>query len=168
VEQITGYTEEEYRAIGDWGATVHPDDRERDDRDFHKLLNNEKVVSEIRTFRKDGSIRWMKIYAHPIWDEKAHKVVGISGAVQDITEQKRAEEERESLIGELKTALENVKTLGGLVPICAHCKKIRDDKGYWNQLEKYLGEHTDAKLTHGLCPDCSKIYFPELAAKAGP
>jgi uncharacterized OB-fold protein len=52
------------------------------------------------------------------------------------------------------------------VPICAHCKKIRDDKGYWNQLEKYLGDHTDAKLTHGLCPDCSKIYFPEAAAKA--
>ena len=166
LEQITGYTEEEYRAIGDWSATIHPDDREKDDRDFQKLLNNEKVVSEIRTLRKDGSTRWMKVYADPIWDGMAKRVVGISGAVQDITEQKRAEQERESMIGELKAALDNVRTLGGLVPICAHCKKIRDDKGYWNQLEKYLIDHTDAKLTHGLCPDCTKLYFPEDAAKS--
>jgi PAS domain S-box-containing protein len=420
VEEITGYTEEEYRSIGHWRSTVHPDDLEKDDRAFQQLLNNEKVVSEIRIIHKNGSTRWMGVYANPIWDEKANKLVGISGAVQDITERKRVEkaviaselefrrvwestfdgmrvvdgegtilmvneaycamigkgreelvgkpfsiftveslqrqtlekhtqrfssgtvapraekelvlwngrrvwfevsssfleiegrpkallsifrdvtdrkraenvikdsesslryaqeiakmgswewnmvtqetnwsdsyfvihgfkptevepsfelfrnrihpedvhlldethanimkggtpasfelriiqpdgtvkwiqnnivpvveddklvrlkgviidvterkrteQERESLIIELKTALENVKTLGGLVPICAHCKKIRDDKGYWNQLEKYLGEHTDAKLTHGLCPDCAKIYFPEAAAKAG-
>ncbi|MCX6142289.1 MAG: hypothetical protein NTZ35_03625, partial [Ignavibacteriales bacterium] len=101
------------------------------------------------------------------WDEKANSVVGICGAVQDITERKRAEQERETIISELKTALENVRTLGGLLPICASCKKIRDDKGYWNQLEKYLGDHTDAKLTHGLCPDCAKVYFPEVAANAG-
>ncbi len=110
----------------------------------------------------------MKVYSDPIWDEMAKRVVGICGAVQDITDQKQAEQERESLIIELKGALEKVRTLGGLLPICASCKKIRDDKGYWNQLEKYLGDHTDAKLTHGLCPDCAKIYFPDAAAKAGP
>ncbi len=168
VEQITGYTEEEYRAIGSWSAIVHPDDQARDEQDFQKLLNNEKIASEIRTIRKDGSTRCMKVYSDPIWDEMAKRVVGICGAVQDITDQKQAEQERESLIGELKGALEKVRTLGGLLPICASCKKIRDDKGYWNQLEKYLGDHTDAKLTHGLCPDCAKIYFPDAAAKAGP
>ncbi|MCX6142683.1 MAG: PAS domain S-box protein, partial [Ignavibacteriales bacterium] len=67
VEQITGYTEEEYRANGSWSALVHPDDREKDERDFHKLVNNEKVVSEIRTLHKDGHTRWMKVYGDPIW-----------------------------------------------------------------------------------------------------
>jgi hypothetical protein len=89
-------------------------------------------------------------------------------AVVNITERKRVEHEREKLVAELRTALDHVRTLGGLMPICSHCKKIRDDKGYWNQLEKYLVEHTDATLTHGLCPDCVKLYFPEHAVKADP
>ena len=56
--------------------------------------------------------------------------------------------------------LAEVKTLGGMLPICSHCKKIRDDKGYWNQIEAYLNEHTDAEFTHGICPDCAKEIFP--------
>jgi DNA repair exonuclease SbcCD ATPase subunit len=82
-----------------------------------------------------------------------------------IQERKRAEEERERLIRELQEALANVKKLSGLIPICSSCKKIRDDKGYWNQLEKYLLEHSDAKLSHGLCPDCAKNLYPEYFDK---
>ena len=63
---------------------------------------------------------------------------------------------------ELQTAMENIKTLKGLVPICCHCKGIRDDKGYWNKIEKYILEHTDAELTHGICPDCMKKLYPDL------
>jgi hypothetical protein len=66
---------------------------------------------------------------------------------------------------ELTEALNQIKTLSGLIPICAACKKIRDDKGYWNQIESYLEEHSDAVFSHGLCPECFKEYFPE-AAKA--
>jgi len=62
---------------------------------------------------------------------------------------------------ELKKALEKVKTLSGMLPICAHCKKIRDDKGYWNQVEVYIKEHSDANFTHGICPDCARELFPE-------
>jgi PAS domain S-box-containing protein len=90
---------------------------------------------------------------------------GFATIFSDITERKRSEQERETLVAELRLALENVRTLDGLVPICAHCKKIRDDKGYWNQLEKYIVEHTDAKLTHGLCPDCAELYFPGIVPK---
>ncbi|MCK7471838.1 MAG: hypothetical protein MZU95_14450 [Desulfomicrobium escambiense] len=61
--------------------------------------------------------------------------------------------------------MNQIKTLSGLIPICAACKKIRDDKGYWNQLEHYLEEHSDAVFSHGLCPECFQDYFPE-AAKA--
>lgn len=61
---------------------------------------------------------------------------------------------------ELERLLAEVKTLGGMLPICSHCKKIRDDKGYWNQLEAYLNEHTDAEFTHGICPECAREAFP--------
>jgi hypothetical protein len=68
------------------------------------------------------------------------------------------------LIAELRESLANVKTLSGLLPICASCKKIRDDAGYWNQIEGYLRSHSDAEFTHGLCPDCAEKYFPPLPA----
>ena len=58
-------------------------------------------------------------------------------------------------------AVAKIKVLGGLIPICANCKKIRDDKGYWDQLEGYIQEHSDAKFSHGICPDCAKLFFPE-------
>jgi nitrate/nitrite-specific signal transduction histidine kinase len=73
-------------------------------------------------------------------------------------ERRQIEEEREKLIDELRVALANVKTLRGLIPICASCKKIRDDGGYWNQLETYLEEHSDAGFTHGFCPECQKNF----------
>jgi AmiR/NasT family two-component response regulator len=64
------------------------------------------------------------------------------------------------LNAELQTALDNVKVLKGLIPICAGCKKVRDDRGFWQQVERYISEHSDAKFSHGLCPECVKEYFP--------
>ena len=74
---------------------------------------------------------------------------------QEIAERKKAEEKRKATINELQEALDNIKILKGLVPICAHCKKIRDDEGYWNHLEAYIEEHSDAQFSHGLCEDCA-------------
>jgi YesN/AraC family two-component response regulator len=71
-------------------------------------------------------------------------------------------EEREKLILELQEANAKVKTLSGFLPICASCKKIRDDKGYWNQIETYISEHSEALFSHGICPDCAKILYPEF------
>jgi hypothetical protein len=65
----------------------------------------------------------------------------------------------------LEKALAEIKTLKGIVPICAKCKKIRDDKGYWNQLEEYMRTHLDAEFSHGLCPDCMRELYPEVAEK---
>ena len=73
---------------------------------------------------------------------------------------KRHEEEREKLIGELQEALAKVKLLSGLLPICASCKKIRDDNGYWNQIESYIREHSEAEFSHGICPECAKKLYP--------
>jgi PleD family two-component response regulator len=70
--------------------------------------------------------------------------------------------EKEKLIAELQQALAKVKTLSGLIPICSSCKKIRDDKGYWNQIETYIRERSDADFTHSICPKCAKILYPGL------
>jgi len=79
-----------------------------------------------------------------------------------LIERKRAEDEREKLIVELQEALAEVRTLTGLLPICASCKKIRDDQGYWNQIEDYISRHSKATFSHGLCPECAKKLYPEF------
>ena len=89
-------------------------------------------------------------------------VIGTRATIQDISERKRAEEERERLIVELQQALARIKTLSGLLPICSSCKKIRDDKGDWSQIETYIRDHTEADFSHGLCPVCADELYPEL------
>lgn len=80
----------------------------------------------------------------------------------EIEERKRAQIEKDNLIVELKDALLKVKTLGGLLPICASCKKIRDDNGYWNQIESYIKTHSEAEFSHSICPDCAKKLYPDF------
>jgi hypothetical protein len=86
-------------------------------------------------------------------------------ASQDITAQKTAENDRLKLIEKLQQALGELETLRGLLPICACCKKIRDDGGYWNHIESYLRKHTLADFTHTLCPECVKQFYPDLWKK---
>ena len=76
-------------------------------------------------------------------------------------------QEKEQLIFELQGALTKVKTLSGLLPICASCKKIRDDSGYWNRIESYIGKHADVQFSHGICPDCARELYPELFEEKG-
>jgi hypothetical protein len=106
---------------------------------------------------------------HELW--YGNKVLDVTispfpnGAIitsQDITAQKVAENDRLKLIEKLQQALGEVETLRGLLPICACCKKIRDDNGYWNHIEAYLSRHSSAEFTHTLCPDCVKEFYPKL------
>ena len=99
-------------------------------------------------------------------------LVGMTGLVfgarnlrGHLQERKRAEPERERLIAELQEALANVKTLTGLIPICSSCKKVRDDQGYWTQLETYLAQHSDAEFSHGLCLDCMRKLYPDYSGE---
>ena len=101
-ESITGYTFAEYVARGGWAAALHPDDVERDAAALATLQTNQPVVSEVRTLTGDGSVRWVRVYAHPVWNYARNSLSGIYGAVQDISERKRAEAERENLIRELE------------------------------------------------------------------
>lgn len=70
-------------------------------------------------------------------------------------------------IEELRQAFDQIKTLRGIVPICASCKKIRDDRGYWNQVEVYVRDHTEAKFSHGICPECEQKLYPEFISAGG-
>jgi PAS domain S-box-containing protein len=88
--------------------------------------------------------------------------------IRDISRRKRAENDRERLIHELSEALENVKNLRGIFPICASCKKIRNDEGYWEQVEVYLREHTDARFSHGICPECLVRLYPDMRDTGDP
>lgn len=99
------------------------------------------------------------VHSRAEFDPRARRVFGV---IQDITERKRGETEREALIEQLRKAIERIKTLDGIVPICSNCKKIRDDKGYWEQVEAYVSRHTDAQFSHGICPDCAARLYPGL------
>jgi len=80
----------------------------------------------------------------------------------DITDKKHSEMEKDKLIGELQKALNEIKTLRGILPICSYCMQIRDDKGYWNQIETYIEDHSDVDFSHSICPKCAKKYYSEM------
>jgi hypothetical protein len=94
-------------------------------------------------------------------------IMGLAGQVAARYHLNIEKEEREKVIGDLQHALAEVKTLSGLLPICASCKKIRDDTGYWNQIEEYFVHHTEIEFSHGLCPDCVKKLYPDYPQAAG-
>ena len=89
----------------------------------------------------------------------------LSRAIAYALERKKLENEKHQLIEELQEALAKVKTLSGMLPICSSCKQIRDDKGYWNQVDTYIHEHADVEFSHALCPDCAKKLYPDYYDK---
>ncbi len=118
---------------------------------IRRILKGEWVSAELTHRKKDGTVFPVEVNAGLLEFGNRKYILAFD---RDITERKRSEEERERLIHELQVALEKVRTLRGLLPICAWCKKIRDDKGYWEQVETYIEHHSDALFTHGICPEC--------------
>ncbi len=97
------------------------------------------------------------------------EICGTVGYIEDVSERVRRENElmeqlrkREKLVEELKAAAAEIKTLSNFLPICANCKKIRDDKGYWEQIESYITKHADVNFSHGICPECARKLYPEI------
>ncbi|HPV48345.1 MAG TPA: PAS domain S-box protein [Smithellaceae bacterium] len=129
----------------------------------HEILLDDSRFVEFETtlLNKQGDTLWFSHVVSFIRDKKG-EATGIHGVSRNITEQKQAQKEKEKLIFELQEALSEVKTLSGLLPICSHCKKIRDDRGYWNQLETYLLDHSNALLSHSICPECAEKYYPDI------
>jgi hypothetical protein len=117
----------------------------------------------IEVKHKEGGTVWLEINKQPLIVEG--KIVGFIGVARDITSRIALEAEREKLITDLREALTNIKTLKGLLPICASCKNVRDDKGYWQQIEAYVSEHSDAEFSHGICPDCAEKLYPGYSSR---
>ena len=140
-----------------WERLIHPEDKNK----FEESLPDPPGTlreREYRIIRPDGESRWISEKSFPIIDDDGNMTEMVE-VITDITEQMMARKTRETLISELEKVLKKVNTLSGLIPICASCKKIRDDAGYWNRLEEYISSHSDAHFTHGICPECSqKLY----------
>ncbi|MEW6512170.1 MAG: PAS domain S-box protein [Bacteroidota bacterium] len=123
------------------------------------VMSGVGIHLETRRHRKDGTPLDVSIIATPVDLGGGQRMV--YGIYRDITQKKRAEQEREELIEQLQKALAEVKTLSGLLPLCAWCKKVRDDQGYYHQLENYIAAHSDATFTHGICPECLEKFNSE-------
>ena len=146
---------------------VHPGDRPKT---FHKIRERRTGVRSKKSFearlisknQTPVSFEVFMISAEGLYSPAKFGLgnfLGTQGIARDITALKQAEEEREKLITKLQEAFDNIKTLKGLLPICANCKNIRDDKGYWNQIEAYIRDHSDAEFSHSICPLCAeKLY----------
>ena len=114
---------------------------------------------EVRLKQMDGTSCEVLLTVAPIsvGDTRGWQII-----CQDITERKQKEKDREQLIHRLETALAKVDTLSGLLPICAHCKKIRNDEGYWEDVAVYIRNHTEVDFSHGICDDCMREHYPDV------
>lgn len=162
-EAVTGYTPEEFeRDAYLWINMVPQEDRHIVQEQAAALLAEGRVrVIEHRIMRKDGTLRWVSNTPVPQYDGHG-RLIAYEGLIRDITERRLISEERESLIITLQKALDEIKTLKGILPICSYCKKIRDDKGYWNQLESYIQSHSAAEFSHSICEDCLREHHQEV------
>lgn len=144
-----------------WGM-VHPEDLGRLQQEDHDA-NQARILftTEVRIVTPSGVTKWIQLTSMPSEEMVDSRDIW-SGIILDITERKQVEEERDQALLKLQRALAKVKTLSGFLPICCSCKKIRDDKGYWNQIESYIREHSEAEFSHGICPDCVKQLYPEI------
>lgn len=159
--QMLGYTTiKDFEDNTDtWTNSIHPDDRDiawasinahlEGHTPFHKL--------EYRMLTKDGGYKWILDHAKIVQRDDNGNPLRMSGTHIDISDRKQLEREREELIHSLQEALDEIRTLKGIIPICSYCHSIRDDKGAWDKLETYLSKHSEAEFSHGICPGCFKI-----------
>lgn len=148
---------------------INEDTREILEYPIKNVLRTGKIVeltNHIMLLGRDGREVPINSSGAPILDKEGH-IRGVVLVFRDITELKRAEEEKDSIIADLKEAMGKIRTLSGLLPICASCKNIRDDKGYWNRIEAYIRDHSEAEFTHSICPECAKKLYPDIEIDDG-
>ena len=154
-EEILNWKQGEYEKL------IHSDDKDFVMKQAAKKQAGKKDIVinyEWRLISKTGRTKWVETYSKTVsfMGRSADMVTMI-----DITKRKHEEEQKEKLISELQEALDRVKILSGLLPICSYCKKVRDDEGYWHQVEEYFQAHSEADFSHSLCPGCAKKFYPE-------
>lgn len=159
---VTGFSSEEYAAQPYlWLDMIYTEDRQNVLKQTAEILaGQESSVLEHRIYHKDGTIRWVQNTIVRRYTA-SNQLYGYDGLVRDITARKIIETEREVLIIKLQQSLKEIKTLRGILPLCSFCKKIRDYQGYWEQVDVYIKHHSDADISHSICPECMAQHYPE-------
>lgn len=152
-ERIFGYSAGEM--IGQPILTLLPPGRETEEIGIlARLRAGERICGHAtQRRRKDGSLVEVSLTISPVRDGRG-QIVGASKIARDITAEREAQAAQRKLIEQLRSALAEIKDLRSLLPICMYCKKIRDDHGFWRQLESYLSRHANLDFSHGICPEC--------------
>ena len=163
IMEMFGYSKEELKEINLGDFYLDPRDRSLM---FERFRTEGRINKyEVKLRRRDDTHFDASLTVIPFTHggEDVHLAV-----IKDISDRRRVEEEREELISELQEAISKVKLLSGFLPICSSCKKIRDDKGYWNQIEAYIRDHSEAEFSHSICPACARKMYPEFYDKMYP
>jgi PAS domain S-box-containing protein len=156
-ERLFGYSAEEI--MGHSTVGLFPLDRRDEMLDIVASVRRGETVNlqDTERLQKDGQVVPVSIIISPIKDSIG-EVIGVSCIARDLRPQKWAEREQRSLSQRLFAATKEVQQLTGMLPICASCKRIRDDKGYWEQVETYISKHSEVVFSHSLCPECVTEY----------
>ena len=157
--EMLGYAPDEIEPdVRAWLGLVHPEDLPKAQAALarHFAGHDERYEIEHRLRTKGGGWKWVLARGRAVARDANGRVLRMTGTHKDISETKQAEADRERLIAELETALAQVQTLSGLLPICGWCKSIRDDRGRWQRLEQYLSDRSEAEFSHGICPSCAE------------
>ncbi|MBW2440200.1 MAG: PAS domain S-box protein [Deltaproteobacteria bacterium] len=163
VKRMLGYTVEEVLTLESQDILTPESYTKQKERLIKSLENNphESEMLELEAIHKAGHSLPVQINANFLFDETGNPVE-ILGVARDISKQKKLREEREALIQNLQDALKEIKTLRGILPICSICSKVRDDKGYWEQVDVYIQKHSQADISHSICPECTKELYPNF------
>jgi len=154
-----GYSKEEvlHLTVGDLNQKMQLNERKKL---FERQISGENICVETCHTRKDGTDFPVEVTSSMLTVENKKVLQSI---VRDISERKKREKEKERLIARLKNALDEIKTLRGILPICSFCKKIRNDEGYWEQVDVYIRNNSSADISHSICPECLKKEYPEFS-----
>lgn len=161
--RILGYKQEE--VIGSTAfELIHPEDRETVLTALNEFVKNPGARDSLQYRARHANGSWvsLEVVAYNMLDDPAVRGVVING--RDISERKQAEAGKDQLIEDLQRTLSSAKTLTGVLPICASCKKIKDENGNWQQIEAYIRERSKVEFSHGMCPECARLWFPDHAA----
>lgn len=159
-QRVMGYKQEEM--IGETGFDlIHPEDRTNVLQALDEFVKapGARDFIQYRARHANGSWVYLEVVAYNLLNHPVIQGVLISG--RDISNRKRDEAVKDQLIWELQQTLARLNDLNGVLPICASCKKIQNEVGNWEQIELYIRERTQVEFSHGMCPECAHLWFPE-------
>lgn len=163
--RVLGYRQEEM--VGSTGFDLlHPDDRATVLGALEQFLKTPGARDSIQYRARHANGAWiaLEVVAYNLLDHPSVRGLVLNG--RDISKRKRTEAEKDQLISDLEQALAQTKTLSGVLPICASCKKLRTEEGRWQQIEAYIRDRAPVEFSHGMCPECTHLWFPEGSGRA--